>query len=136
MSDVLAALDRHGEAAQAAVQALEILAPYVERYPQTYRDLTRTIGADILRYGEAAGQQPDMALLGRVEKVLRNGEAVEEDSAIEALKARIDAILDAAEKTGALDENALAELPSGLAEQLRAAWAAAPPGSGAENPGG
>src|ERR1700719_3629048 len=37
-----------------------------------------------------------------------------------------------AEKTGALDANALAELPSGLAEQLRAAWAAARPGSGTE----
>jgi hypothetical protein len=30
-------------------------------------------------------------------------------------------ILDAAEKAGALDEHALAELPSELAEQLRAA---------------
>jgi tetratricopeptide (TPR) repeat protein len=136
MSDVLAALDRHGEAAQAAIQALEILAPYVERYPQTYRDLARTIEDDILRCSEAAGQQPDNALLAQVAKALGNGEAVEEDSAIEALKARIDAIVDAAMKAGALDEGALAELPSGLAEQLRAAWAAAHAGSDAENPGG
>ncbi|HWN52788.1 MAG TPA: tetratricopeptide repeat protein, partial [Xanthobacteraceae bacterium] len=136
MSDVLAALDRHDEAAQAATQALEILAPFVECYPQTYRALARTIGADILRYSEAAGQQPDNALLARVVKALGNGEAVEEDSAIEALKARIDEMFDAATKTGALDEDALAELPSGLAEQLRAAWAAAHPGSGTENPGG
>jgi hypothetical protein len=40
------------------------------------------------------------------------------------LKARVGAIVDAAEKTGTLDENALAELPTGLADQLRAAWAA------------
>jgi hypothetical protein len=69
-----------------------------------------------------------------VAKALGAGEAVKEDSAIEALKARIDAIVGAAMKTGTLDEDALAELPSGLAEQLRAAWAASRPGS--ENAGG
>jgi hypothetical protein len=37
---------------------------------------------------------------------------------IEALKARIDAIIDAATKIGALDEDALAELSAGIAEQL------------------
>jgi hypothetical protein len=36
MSDALAALDRHDDAAKAATQALEVLAPFVERYPQTY----------------------------------------------------------------------------------------------------
>jgi len=36
------------------------------------------------------------------------------------LKAKIGAILDAAEKTGTLNANALAELPAGIAEQLRA----------------
>src|SRR5215831_4502698 len=135
-SDALAALNRHGEAAQAATLALEILAPFVERYPQTYRDLARTIGADVLRYSEAAGQRPDDALLARVAKALGNGATVEEDSAVEALKARVDAILDAAEKTDALDENAPAELPSGLADQLRTAWAAARAESGTEIPGG
>jgi hypothetical protein len=99
-------------------------------------DLARSIGPDILRYSEARGQQPDNALLAGVARALGNGEAVEEDSAIEALKARIDAIFDAAEKVGALDEDVLAELPSGLAEQLRAAWAATRSGSGTENHGG
>jgi tetratricopeptide (TPR) repeat protein len=136
MSDILAALDRYGEAAQAATQALEILAPFVERYPQTYRGLARTIGDDILRYSEAAGQPPGNALLARVARALGEGEAVEEESATEAMKAKVDAILDEAGKTGALDEDALAELPSELAEQLRAAWAAARSGSGTENPGG
>jgi len=136
MSDILAAHDRYGEAAQAATQALEILAPFVERYPQTYRGLARTIGDDILRYSEAAGQPPGNALLARVARALGEGEAVEEESATEAMKAKVDAILDAVEKTGVLDEDALAELPSGLAEQLRAAWTAARSGSGTENPGG
>ena len=106
----------------------------MERYPQTYRGLARTIGIDIFRYCEAAGQQPDDALLARVARALGHGDAVEEDSAIEALEATVDAILAAAEKTGALDEDALAELPSELAERLRAAWAAARAEAGKGNP--
>jgi hypothetical protein len=70
MSDTLAALDKHEEAARAATQALKILAPFVERYSQTYRDLARTISADILRYCEATGQQPDTALLERVARAM------------------------------------------------------------------
>src|SRR5262249_60366487 len=70
MSDALAALDKHEEAARAATQALEILAPFVEGYSQTYQGLARTIGADILRYCEAAGQQPDTTLLARVARAM------------------------------------------------------------------
>jgi hypothetical protein len=70
MSKVLAALERHVEAAQAAHQALEILAPFVERYPEAYGQLVRTIGADVLRYSEAAEQPPNMALLERVARAL------------------------------------------------------------------
>ena len=77
MSDVLAALGRHEEAAQASVQALELLAPFVERYPQTYEGLARTICADIVRYSEAAGQTPNIALLARIERALGNDEAIE-----------------------------------------------------------
>jgi hypothetical protein len=119
----LAALDRHTEAARTATEAIKVLAPFVERYSQTYQGLARTIGADIRRYCEAAGQQPDTALLARVARALSNGEAVKEDSAIVALKARAGAILEAAEKSGTLDEVALAELPAELADQLRTVWA-------------
>jgi hypothetical protein len=70
MSDVLAALDRREEATQAATQPLEVLAPFVERYPQTYEGLVRTIAADVLRHSEAAGQPPDDALLARVARAL------------------------------------------------------------------
>ena len=70
MSDVLAALERHSEAAQAATEALGILAPFVERYPQTYEALPATIASDVLRFCEAAGQEPDAALLARVTKAL------------------------------------------------------------------
>jgi hypothetical protein len=79
MSDALAALDRHTEAARAATEALEILAPFVERHPQSYGGLARTIGADVLRYSEAAGRTPDSALLTRVARVLMADEAGKED---------------------------------------------------------
>jgi hypothetical protein len=49
-------------------------------------------------------------------------------------EAKIDAILDAAETASALDQVALAELPSRLAEQLRASSAAVHAGSGTEIP--
>jgi hypothetical protein len=77
---------------------------------------------------EIAPILPDIVGEAAVASALGGEAAVEEDSGIAALKARIDAMVDAAMKTGALDENALAELPSELAEQLRAAWAAAQTG--------
>jgi hypothetical protein len=46
------------------------------------------------------------------------------DPALAALKARIGAIVEAAQATGVLDETALAGLPDEIAAQLRAAWAA------------
>jgi len=69
-SDVLAALDRHPKAAQAATDALPILSPYVDRYPETFGELARTVMVDILRYSDAAGQEPDQALLERTAQVL------------------------------------------------------------------
>ena len=125
MSDALAALGRHGDAARAATQALEILAPFVERYPQSYEGLARTIGGDVLIYSEAAGVEPDRALLARVARVLGHGgtEEAEEDPEILDLTAKITAIVEAANLSGTLDETALAELPAELADRLRQAWA-------------
>jgi hypothetical protein len=82
----LTALDRQTEAAQAAHEALEILAPFVERYPETFADLARAISADLLQYSDAAQQAPDRALLERVARALDGGETAAEDPAIEALK--------------------------------------------------
>ena len=70
LSDALAALDRHEESASTAAEALEILAPFVERYPEHYGRLARTIGADMLNYSEAAGVEPDLALLERIAQSL------------------------------------------------------------------
>ena len=79
MSDVFAALDRHVEASQAAMQALEALLPFVQRYPETYGSLARTIAADVLQYSEAAGQAPDTALLERISRALGAGASTQED---------------------------------------------------------
>ena len=128
-SDVLAAMERHAAAAAAAQEALSVLAPFVEQYPENFGRLARTIGSDVLKYSKAAGIEPDGALLQRVAAALGagqsdDGEDEASDPVVEALKARIGAIIEAAQSTGELDETALAELPQELAEQLRAAWAA------------
>jgi hypothetical protein len=47
--------------------------PFVERYPETFGGLARTIAADVLRYSEAAGIEPDQALIDRVAHVLGTG---------------------------------------------------------------
>jgi tetratricopeptide (TPR) repeat protein len=80
MSDVLAALDRHSEAAQAAGQALAILLPFAERYPETYRNLARTIMADVLGYSEKAETAPDKDLLQRADRVIGSDVSHEEGS--------------------------------------------------------
>jgi len=70
MSDVLAAMGRHAEAAATAQEALATLAPYVERYPETYAGLARTIRSDVLQYGKAGRVEPDGVLLQRVAQTL------------------------------------------------------------------
>jgi len=129
----LAQAERHADAA--FHEGLAIIAPFVERYAQAFGDLARDLSRDYDAACEKAGIAADTALLERVARALGGG-ADTDEAAVEALKARVGAILEAAEKTGALDENALAGLPAGLADQLRAAWAAARAGSGWETPGG
>jgi tetratricopeptide (TPR) repeat protein len=126
MSDAFAALGRFGEAAEAASQALRMLAPFVVRYAEAYGSLARTIAGDVRRYSEKAGVEPDMMLLESVAHAFGAGGSTEENAEIEALKARIGAILEGAENTGTLDEAALAALPAEIAEQLRTAWANRP----------
>jgi tetratricopeptide (TPR) repeat protein len=132
---VLAHAERHADAARAFREAFAVIAPFFERHASAFGDLMGALGWSYIAACEKAGIVPDTALLEGVAPALSAG-AKADEAATEAQKAKIDAILDAAGKTGALDEDALAELPSGLAEQLRAAWAAARSGSAMENPGG
>jgi hypothetical protein len=69
-SRTLAALDRHQEAARIAAEALLIILPYSEGYPERYAGLARTIAADVLRYHDATGQEPDQAMIERAAQVL------------------------------------------------------------------
>jgi hypothetical protein len=131
----LAYAERHADAAGASREGLAVIAPFVERHAQAFGNLARGLGRGYIAACKKVGTVPDIALLERVARALGGGADTDEAS-VEALKAKIDAILDAAGKTGALDEDALAELPSRLAEQLRAAWTAARSGLGTENPGG
>ncbi len=119
----LAQAERHADAAGAFHEGLAIIAPFVERHAQAFGGLAGALSRDYVAACEKAGTAPDTALLERVARGLGGG-ADTDEAAVEALKAKIDAILDAAEKTGALDEAALAELPAELTGQLRAAWAA------------
>jgi tetratricopeptide (TPR) repeat protein len=69
-SRALAALDCHKEAAQAATDALRMLLPSVQHYPQTYERVARTIIADIQRYSDVAGLRRDESLLKQVAQLL------------------------------------------------------------------
>ena len=60
---------------------------------------------------------------GRVARALGVSEPAEGDPRIASLKTTVAAIVEAAGKTGTLDEAALAELPKAIADRLRAAWA-------------
>jgi len=123
LGQILASTGRHQDALAVRFEGLMSIAGHVERHPQTFGDLARALSRDYLESCERAGAQPDSALLERIVRAVGANRPTREDRAPEALKARIGAILEAAEKTGALDEKALAELPAGLAEKLRTAWA-------------
>jgi hypothetical protein len=57
------------------IKSDRLLAPFVERYPKTYKLLARKIGADVLQYSQAAAQAPDEELLQRVARAL-SGERI------------------------------------------------------------
>jgi hypothetical protein len=82
-----------------------------------------------------AGIAPDLSLLQRITQAVRATSNINE-AAVEALMARIGPMLEAAMQTGALDQNALAKLPTELADQVRATWAAMRAALGRGNTGG
>lgn len=119
----MSAAERPTDAAAAFCEGLTTIAPFVERHPQAFGELARSLRRDYVATLAMLGAETDSALLARVARAIGNDEVVDEDPAIEALKAKIGAILEAAEKSGTLDEAALAELPVELADQLRRFWA-------------
>jgi tetratricopeptide (TPR) repeat protein len=66
LSDALGELARYDEAAQAAHDALEKLAPLVERYPDAAGQLARHLARRVRDFSEASSKVPDAALLERI----------------------------------------------------------------------
>jgi hypothetical protein len=62
-----------------------------------YGGLARTITADVLRYNDAAGQEPDQALLERAAQILAPSDEAKAER--EKLKTIVRSILEAADKT-------------------------------------
>jgi tetratricopeptide (TPR) repeat protein len=120
LSVSLVAAERHADAAAVTREGLKTIMPFVELHPKAFGELARALGRDHLATCEKAGTKADVELLGRLALA---AESEEEHPALAAMKLKIGAILEAAEKTGALDEAALGELPAELAEQLRTTWA-------------
>ncbi|MGO9170544.1 MAG: toll/interleukin-1 receptor domain-containing protein [Rhodomicrobium sp.] len=123
LSQILAGLEQHSEAASVLKEALEIAAPLVEKLPLVFAQLARNLGRDYLGACQAAGAEPDAALLERVGRGIAGG-MTEEERQIAALQAAVNAIFEKAEAEGELDGEALAALPPEIAAQVRAAWAA------------
>jgi len=105
---------RHLDAAGAFREGLVVIAPFVERHADAYGRLASALGRDCARTNEMVGTPPDTTLIERVARAL-GGEANSDDTSIDAFKGKIEAIVDVAEKTSALDESAPRELPPDLA---------------------
>ena len=120
LSQVFTGQGLHFEAAGALNEALEIVAPFVERLPQAFSQLTRNLATDYVAACEAADVELDAVLLKRLAWAVTSAAPAEQ----QRLMAAMTAILEKAEAVNELDREALAVLPVEIAEQVRAAWAA------------
>jgi hypothetical protein len=66
LGHALAAAERHADAATAAHEGLTTIAPFVERYPEVFVELTRALTQTYLAACEKSGTEPDQVLLARV----------------------------------------------------------------------
>ena len=112
LSQIFAGQERHAEAAAALKEAVEIVAPLVEKLPQAFSNLWR----DYLSACEASGAEPDAAWLERVTRAIASAMPEEQQQQMAAMIA----IFEKAQSTGELDGEALAALPPEIAEELRA----------------
>jgi tetratricopeptide (TPR) repeat protein len=109
----VAGAGRHHDAATAFHEGLAVLAPFLEDEGETFRDLADGLLRSYVAACEKSGTPADETLLNAVRPALNRA----------ALKAKMRAILDDANKSGHLDEAAVSTLPPELAKLLRDFWA-------------
>jgi tetratricopeptide (TPR) repeat protein len=113
LGSTVAGAGRHHDAATAFHEGLAMLAPFMEEEGEAFRGLA---GALRICYVDACGRSgtpPDGELLKAVTRALNRA----------AKMAKIRAIIDDANRSGRLDEAAVATLPPELANTLRDFWA-------------
>jgi tetratricopeptide (TPR) repeat protein len=120
LSQALTEQGLHFEAAEALGEALEIVAPFVEKVPHAFSQLTRNLATDYVAACEAADLELDAAQLKRLAWAVTSAAPPEQ----QRLMAAMTTILEKAETSNELDRVALTVLPLEIAEQVRAAWAA------------
>jgi tetratricopeptide (TPR) repeat protein len=123
LNQVFVGLERHADAAAVTHEGLLVIAPFVESHPQGFGNRARALGRDYIAACEKARIEPDTALLERVARMLGPQDDAAETPEAAVLREKVATILEAAEKTGALDEAALSELPEQVATQVREFWA-------------
>jgi len=75
---MLSNLGRREEAFSAAEEAVQTLSPDFLRFPAAFAAWMATMVRNYLEYAEAAGAEPDEALLGPIRKMLKSLRATEE----------------------------------------------------------
>jgi hypothetical protein len=97
------------------------IVPFIETDATAFGALAQALAQQYAAACEAAGAAPDMALLTRAAGAPVDDMPIGIEE-LEAIRPKFNAILEAAQRTGVLDEVMLAELPSFIAARLRALW--------------
>lgn len=117
-AQILESVGRHGDAVTCTREALVVILPFLTQHPKAFATLAQNLAREHYLYCTRAAVEPDMELLGEIGQAIAGA-----NPALAALQAKITAIAEDAERTGILDEQALAELPTPMAAQLRAVFA-------------
>jgi hypothetical protein len=114
---------RHSEAVDAAHEGLRLIVPFVQSWPQAFKDIAHPLVRLHAEECARAGEEVDFSLLEQIGQALGVEQGVQADPELSAMAAKIDAVLENIQRTNTLDEAMLAELPADLADQIRAAFA-------------
>jgi hypothetical protein len=125
MAEILAGAERYAEAAASAQEGVAMIVAFSETQPAVWADLADALVRTYTGACERARIEPDRTLLQRIAAAVgRSQDFSASDPVLVAFAARIQAIVKAAQETGSLDEEVLAQLPPEVATHIRAVWAA------------